>query len=143
VSTAPKELREVDIDAKMSKSKRKKLKKRAKRNQALLEETMQHLVHKKHQELKDGAKRCDESPAASAEEPPGKSATNEESEGGDDKHQVPVNGDDAQAHGGSSDQLSNQDRPDGEDKTTSEDEKEDAKADGKERKSRHLKMIIK
>ena len=33
VSTAPKELREVDLTAKMSKSKKKKLKKRAKRNQ--------------------------------------------------------------------------------------------------------------
>merc|ERR1712203_1077070 len=41
VSTAPKELREVDMNAKMSKSKKKKLKKRAKRNQALMEETMQ------------------------------------------------------------------------------------------------------
>ena len=43
VSTAPKELREVDLNAKMSKSKKKKLKKRAKRNQALMEETMQHI----------------------------------------------------------------------------------------------------
>ncbi len=43
VSTAPKELREVDMTAKMSKSKKKKLKKRAKRNQALMEETMQHI----------------------------------------------------------------------------------------------------
>ena len=43
MSTAPKELREVDMTAKMSKSKKKKLKKRAKRNQALMEETMQHI----------------------------------------------------------------------------------------------------
>jgi len=33
VSTAPKQLREIDLNAKMSKSKKKKLKKRAKRNQ--------------------------------------------------------------------------------------------------------------
>ncbi len=44
VSTAPKELREVNMNAKMSKSKKKKLKKRAKRNQALMEEAMQHIV---------------------------------------------------------------------------------------------------
>lgn len=43
VSTAPKELREVDLSAKMSKSKKKKLKKRAKRNQVLMEETLQHI----------------------------------------------------------------------------------------------------
>ena len=43
VSTAPKELREVDLSAKMSKSKKKKLKKRAKRNQALMQETLQHI----------------------------------------------------------------------------------------------------
>ena len=43
MSTAPKELREVDMTAKMSKSKKKKLKKRAKRNQALMAETMQHI----------------------------------------------------------------------------------------------------
>merc|ERR1719315_250774 len=46
VSTAPKELREVDLTAKMSKSKKKKLKKRAKRNQQLMDETMQHIVEK-------------------------------------------------------------------------------------------------
>ena len=50
VSTAPKELREVDMTAKMSKSKKKKLKKRAKRNQALMEETMQHIVEVEKQE---------------------------------------------------------------------------------------------
>merc|ERR1711990_1106565 len=44
VSTAPKELREVDMTAKMSKSKKKKLKKREKRNQALMEEAMQHVM---------------------------------------------------------------------------------------------------
>merc|ERR1712179_694591 len=44
VSTAPKELREVDMTAKMSKSKKKKLKKRAKRNQQLMEEAMQHVM---------------------------------------------------------------------------------------------------
>ncbi len=33
----------MDMNAKMSKSKKKKLKKRAKRNQALMEETMQHI----------------------------------------------------------------------------------------------------
>jgi hypothetical protein len=48
VSTAPKELREVDLNAKMSKSKKKKLKKRAKRNQALMEETMQHIEEQDH-----------------------------------------------------------------------------------------------
>ena len=48
VSTAPKELREVDLNAKMSKSKKKKLKKRAKRNQALMEETMQHIEEQEH-----------------------------------------------------------------------------------------------
>ena len=46
MSTAPKELREVDLTAKMSKSKKKKLKKRAKRNQQLMDETMQHIVEK-------------------------------------------------------------------------------------------------
>ncbi len=51
MSTAPKELREVDMTAKMSKSKKKKLKKRAKRNQALMEETMQHIVEKEQQEM--------------------------------------------------------------------------------------------
>ena len=50
VSTAPKELREVDMTAKMSKSKKKKLKKRAKRNQALMEETMQHIVEVEREE---------------------------------------------------------------------------------------------
>ena len=48
MSTAPKELREVDLNAKMSKSKKKKLKKRAKRNQALMEETMQHIEEQEH-----------------------------------------------------------------------------------------------
>ena len=50
VSTAPKELREVDMNAKMSKSKKKKLKKRAKRNQALMEETMQHIEEVEREE---------------------------------------------------------------------------------------------
>lgn len=50
VSTAPKELREVDLTAKMSKSKKKKLKKRAKRNQALMEETMQHIEEVEREE---------------------------------------------------------------------------------------------
>lgn len=50
VSTAPKELREVDLNAKMSKSKKKKLKKRAKRNQALMEETMQHIEEVEREE---------------------------------------------------------------------------------------------
>ena len=54
VSTAPKELREVDMTAKMSKSKKKKLKKRAKRNQALMEETMQHIVEKEKREKSGG-----------------------------------------------------------------------------------------
>ena len=36
VSTAPKQLREIDLNAKMSKSKKKKLKKRAKQNQVLM-----------------------------------------------------------------------------------------------------------
>ena len=51
VSTAPKELREVDLNAKMSKSKKKKLKKRAKRNQVLMQETLQHIeeVEREHQ----------------------------------------------------------------------------------------------
>lgn len=44
MSTAPKELRKVDLTAKMSKSKKKKLKKREKRNQALMEEAMQHVM---------------------------------------------------------------------------------------------------
>ncbi|TRY70378.1 hypothetical protein TCAL_02880 [Tigriopus californicus] len=51
VSTAPKELREVDMNAKMSKSKKKKLKKRAKRNQALMEETMQHIEEVEREEM--------------------------------------------------------------------------------------------
>ena len=51
VSTAPKELREVDLTAKMSKSKKKKLKKRAKRNQQLMDETMQHIVEKGQEEV--------------------------------------------------------------------------------------------
>jgi hypothetical protein len=51
VSTAPKELREVDLTAKMSKSKKKKLKKRAKRNQQLMDETMQHIVEKEQEEV--------------------------------------------------------------------------------------------
>jgi len=55
VSTAPKELREVDMTAKMSKSKKKKLKKRAKRNQALMEETMQH-IEQEEKEEKEGEK---------------------------------------------------------------------------------------
>lgn len=56
VSTAPKELREVDLTAKMSKSKKKKLKKRAKRNQALMEETMQHIEEVEKTEKKEGEK---------------------------------------------------------------------------------------
>merc|ERR1719233_564069 len=44
MSTAPKELRKVDLNAKMSKSKKKKLKKREKRNLALMEEAMQHAM---------------------------------------------------------------------------------------------------
>merc|ERR1712141_843035 len=51
VSTAPKELREVDLNAKMSKSKKKKLKKRAKRNQQLMDETMPHIVEKEQEEV--------------------------------------------------------------------------------------------
>jgi len=51
VSTAPKELREVDMTAKMSKSKKKKLKKRAKRNQQLMNETMQHIVEKEQEQV--------------------------------------------------------------------------------------------
>jgi len=51
VSTAPKELREVDLTAKMSKSKKKKLKKRAKRNQQLMDETMQHIVEKEQEQV--------------------------------------------------------------------------------------------
>ena len=51
VSTAPKELREVDMTAKMSKSKKKKLKKRAKRNQQLMDETMQHIVEKEQEQV--------------------------------------------------------------------------------------------
>jgi len=51
VSTAPKELREVDMNAKMSKSKKKKLKKRAKRNQQLMDQTMQHIVEVEKEEL--------------------------------------------------------------------------------------------
>merc|ERR1719445_2748876 len=41
-ANAPKELRKVDLTAKMSKPKKKKLKKREKRNLALMEEAMQH-----------------------------------------------------------------------------------------------------
>jgi serine/threonine-protein kinase SRPK1 len=51
VSTAPKELREVDLSAKMSKSKKKKLKKRAKRNQALMQETLQHIEEVEREQL--------------------------------------------------------------------------------------------
>ena len=51
MSTAPKELREVDMNAKMSKSKKKKLKKRAKRNQQLMDQTMQHIVEVEKNEL--------------------------------------------------------------------------------------------
>ena len=51
VSTAPKELREVDLTAKMSKSKKKKLKKRAKRNQALMQETLQHIEEVEREQL--------------------------------------------------------------------------------------------
>ncbi|XP_040566242.1 uncharacterized protein [Lepeophtheirus salmonis] len=51
VSTAPKELREVDMNAKMSKSKKKKLKKRAKRNQALMEEAMNHIEEVEKEEM--------------------------------------------------------------------------------------------
>jgi len=66
VSTAPKELREVDMSAKMSKSKKKKLKKRAKRNQALMEEAMQHIVQKEQQEQEEGGAATAE--AATADE---------------------------------------------------------------------------
>lgn len=59
VSTAPKELREVDMNAKMSKSKKKKLKKRAKRNQALMEETMQHIEEREELEKSGGEKAND------------------------------------------------------------------------------------
>eukprot|EP00096_Caligus_rogercresseyi_P012355 TRINITY_DN513_c1_g1_i4.p1 TRINITY_DN513_c1_g1~~TRINITY_DN513_c1_g1_i4.p1 ORF type:complete len:592 (-),score=153.73 TRINITY_DN513_c1_g1_i4:917-2692(-) len=55
VSTAPKELREVDMNAKMSKSKKKKLKKRAKRNQALMEEAMHHIEEVEKEEMNDSA----------------------------------------------------------------------------------------
>ena len=51
VSTAPKELREVDLTAKMSKSKKKKLKKRAKRNQALMQETLQHIEEVEREQM--------------------------------------------------------------------------------------------
>ncbi len=46
VSTAPKELREVDLTAQMAKVKMKKLRKRGRRNQAMMEETMRHLAAK-------------------------------------------------------------------------------------------------
>jgi len=62
VSTAPKELREVDLTAKMSKSKKKKLKKRAKRNQQLMDETMQHIVEKET----EGGVAVDETAGAAA-----------------------------------------------------------------------------
>eukprot|EP00092_Neocalanus_flemingeri_P035610 GFUD01038763.1.p1 GENE.GFUD01038763.1~~GFUD01038763.1.p1 ORF type:complete len:930 (+),score=235.22 GFUD01038763.1:48-2837(+) len=43
VSTAPKELREVDLSMQISKTKKKKLKKRAKRSVALMDEDLQHV----------------------------------------------------------------------------------------------------
>ena len=39
------------MTAKMSKSKKKKLKKRAKRNQQLMDETMQHIVEKEQEQV--------------------------------------------------------------------------------------------
>ena len=41
----------MDLTAKMSKSKKKKLKKRAKRNQQLMDETMQHIVEKEQEQV--------------------------------------------------------------------------------------------
>jgi len=53
VSTAPKELREVDMNSKLSKSK-KKQKNRTIRNQALMEEAMEHIAQKEKEKLEGG-----------------------------------------------------------------------------------------
>ena len=66
MSTAPKELRKVDLTAKMSKSKKKKLKKREKRNLALMEEAMQHANAVETKENGVNDKENDEKPAAAA-----------------------------------------------------------------------------
>jgi len=68
VSTAPKELREVDLTAKMSKSKKKKLKKRAKRNQALMEETMQHIEEVEKTEKKEEDEKVKQNGDAAGED---------------------------------------------------------------------------
>ena len=71
MSTAPKELREVDMNAKMSKSKKKKLKKRAKRNQQLMDQTMQHIVEVEKNELLEksgGSDQLEKDAAAEDEE---------------------------------------------------------------------------
>lgn len=68
MSTAPKELRKVDLTAKMSKSKKKKLKKREKRNLALMEEAMQHANAVETKENGVADQENDEKPATAAEE---------------------------------------------------------------------------
>ena len=84
VSTAPKELREVDMNAKMSKSKKKKLKKRAKRNQQLMDQTMQHIVEVEKNELLEksgGSDQLEKDAAAEDEEEDEAAADNREKEG--------------------------------------------------------------
>lgn len=72
------------MNAKMSKSKKKKLKKRAKRNQALMEETMQHIEEREELEksvVEKGDNNMDEGP--SSPEMPG--AADATTNGGGDK----------------------------------------------------------
>ena len=95
MSTAPKELREVDMNAKMSKSKKKKLKKRAKRNQQLMDQTMQHIVEVEKNELleKSGGSDQLEKDAAAEEDEEDEADRNKAGHGNDDvKEETAVNG---------------------------------------------------
>ena len=93
MSTAPKELREVDMNAKMSKSKKKKLKKRAKRNQQLMDQTMQHIVEEEKNELLNKSGGSDQLEKDAAAEDEEDDEDNRVKEGLDDvKEETAVNG---------------------------------------------------
>ena len=84
----------MDMNAKMSKSKKKKLKKRAKRNQQLMDQTMQHIVEVEKNELleKSGGSDQLEKDAAAEEDEEDEADRNKAGHDGDVKEETAVNG---------------------------------------------------
>ena len=86
----------MDMNAKMSKSKKKKLKKRAKRNQQLMDQTMQHIVEVEKNELLEksgGSDQLEKDAAAEEDEEDEAADRNKAGHGNDDvKEETAVNG---------------------------------------------------